>query len=461
MSARATRNNRIAGLFVICAAIGTLLLLTLVGGGLERIGKKSIQATFTISDGAASLAPGSVVTLGGIKIGTVTTVKHADSFDSILVTMLVDRDVPLRENAKPKLVPPILGGSGVINFETLGTQQASAVSNDSVLQGESGGSPFLQGLDLSEMLSGVRVADLMDGYTIYSLFDTTKDQPDGVLGQVSTLLNGADNTRALADEFFDQAAAASENFNQFVGPEIAGVLDRAEVAFDNANSVITDVKLVSEQFAARSQKLGGTVDSIVDQDQGIPSIVRNASEVSANINKNLTADRIQEIGSSIDSATEFIQEVTVDGRKLNTEIVDTISRFRSAAANADTTLANANIQSDEILADMALTAIQLRDSAIEVRRSPWRLLYRPSDDELNFETLYDAARLYASATAELRTITGTLRAVAETTSDNLEPRELERINNLLEDAAISTERYREAEAAFIELLKQGAADAGN
>jgi hypothetical protein len=56
----------------------------------------------------------------------------------------------------------------------------------------------------------------------------------------------------------------------------------------------------------------------------------------------------------------------------------------------------------EALARFNLTSQQLKLASIEMRRSPWKLLYRPSADELEHELLYDAARAFAVAAADLR-----------------------------------------------------------
>ncbi|NBQ89070.1 MAG: hypothetical protein EBU07_16715, partial [Betaproteobacteria bacterium] len=57
---------------------------------------------------------------------------------------------------------------------------------------------------------------------------------------------------------------------------------------------------------------------------------------------------------------------------------------------------------EAFLEDSRQMAAQLKLAAIEVRHSPWKLLYQPKPGEVAHENLYDAARSFAMATDDLR-----------------------------------------------------------
>lgn len=449
MSARATRNNRIAGLFVILALIGALVLLTLVGGGLERIGKKTVLAEFTVEDGAASLQPGSVVTLGGLKIGTVTSVKHGDSYGSILVKLSVDSGVPLRDGATPILVPPILGGSGVVNFKSLGDEDGLPIAKDTVLVGESGGNPILGDFSID---------DILGDYNIYSMFDTTKESPDGVLGEIEGLVRDARGTVDGAQYFFREAGDASFNLNTVIGPGIATVVDDTESTLASIDQVFTDLSVLTGEAASQGTNFGETLAVAFDEDKGIRSILANADQVTTRVNTLITDQRVKEIGASVDAVKVFLDRLTIEGNDLNTDVLAIVSELKSASSLAQQTLASVSYNTDDLIADLSLTAIQLRDTSLELRRSPWRLLYRPTADQLNFETLYDAARMYAGAVTDLRSSTGLLRSALETETDGVTAEQGARLISLIENAELATERYTQAEQAFIKLLEESVQD---
>lgn len=95
------------------------------------------------------------------------------------------------------------------------------------------------------------------------------------------------------------------------------------------------------------------------------------------------------------------------------------------------------------MANLQLTGDQLKLAAIEVRRSPWRLLYSPSKKELETDNLYDAARSFALAAS---TLEGSIASLKEVTADTPEDRaRIEQMNAYLDKLY---GRFREAEQAF-------------
>jgi hypothetical protein len=64
-----------------------------------------------------------------------------------------------------------------------------------------------------------------------------------------------------------------------------------------------------------------------------------------------------------------------------------------------------------LLWDLRQAGAQIKLATMEVRRSPWKLLYQPSGDELARENLYESARAFAIASSDLRVAGETLDAV--------------------------------------------------
>jgi hypothetical protein len=107
------------------------------------------------------------------------------------------------------------------------------------------------------------------------------------------------------------------------------------------------------------------------------------------------------------------------------------------------------------LANLRLSSDQLRDTLTEVRRAPWRLVYRPDLRELNYELLYDSARSYAGAVSDLRATTESIESLLASGQNGptIQDGTLEQLLTQLKDAH---ENYTQAEQAFMEQLLKGA-----
>ncbi|MDZ4753187.1 MAG: hypothetical protein SGJ11_01660, partial [Phycisphaerae bacterium] len=81
---------------------------------------------------------------------------------------------------------------------------------------------------------------------------------------------------------------------------------------------------------------------------------------------------------------------------------------------------------------------------IEVRRSPWRLLYRPSVDVLAHEQLYEATRAFVAATGDVRAASASVEELIKVRPDLLDgDPELKR--RLQESLIGAVDRYEEAQ----------------
>jgi hypothetical protein len=86
---------------------------------------------------------------------------------------------------------------------------------------------------------------------------------------------------------------------------------------------------------------------------------------------------------------------------------------------------------------------------VEIRRNPWRLLYRPGAKETRTEILYDAARAYAAAVSDLRAASEALQAA----SVRADP-DSENISRLLAELQAAFSRFEETERALLDKLIQ-------
>ncbi|MHC4793844.1 MAG: hypothetical protein ACYTDE_06055, partial [Planctomycetota bacterium] len=73
-----------------------------------------------------------------------------------------------------------------------------------------------------------------------------------------------------------------------------------------------------------------------------------------------------------------------------------------------------------VLQDAMVAAGELKLATIEIRRSPWRILYKPSPDELANENLFAAARDFTIAASEARVAAETFQSVLTNHPDRIE-----------------------------------------
>ena len=64
---------------------------------------------------------------------------------------------------------------------------------------------------------------------------------------------------------------------------------------------------------------------------------------------------------------------------------------------------------DEMIASLRSTSENLKGASVEIRRSPWRLLYHPSPGEMANLNLYDSARQFAEGANNLSDAATALR----------------------------------------------------
>jgi hypothetical protein len=83
-------------------------------------------------------------------------------------------------------------------------------------------------------------------------------------------------------------------------------------------------------------------------------------------------------------------------------------RFADAMDTLDAELSARLPDVRALLWDLRQAGAQVKLATMEVRRSPWKLLYRPSGDELARENLYESARAFAIASSDLRVAGETL-----------------------------------------------------
>jgi len=132
------------------------------------------------------------------------------------------------------------------------------------------------------------------------------------------------------------------------------------------------------------------------------------------VNK-VTGDVKERLPGLLDRATLAIDDVRVAVAQA-TEALDTVkdvaTNAKDATAAARSVLVTNRGRIDEMVKGLRSTSNNLEAASVEIRRSPWRLLYKPTDSEQANLNLYDSARQIATASQRLADATVALRDAA-------------------------------------------------
>ncbi len=369
---RSGRNNVLAGSMVLVCVVAAVVVVILLAGGLEQLGKRAYTVRFTLDQGVTGLEPGSTVYLGGRAVGVVSSLSFGRSdtteIQNILVTIRIERSISLHEGARAQLNTPLLGGSASINFPTIGTGRA--LTGDDLIEGQIA-TPgiFAQagyGPEQSEQLQ--RILQRSDEFTAKMESITTNAQ--AMFADAKDILADA---RGRSHAWFERMDSISKNLDDFAlrGPELARHIEdrlaQLREVIDENRENLRDTLASAKSISAKADRLADRIDAeLFDLARGILQDARDA----------LATAR-----GALDRAAELLDEQSPAIRR---------------------SMANFRLASDELAAMMN-----------EVRRSPWRLLYRPDRREMDFELLYDSARAYAAAVSDLRAAGEAARALID------------------------------------------------
>ncbi len=323
---------------------------------------------FTVSDGVFGLAKGSDVRVGGLLRGQVASVEpildSAGQLTALHAHIDVDPDVRLHSDAVALRILPLLGSTASINFIALGIAGEVLPAGSLIQAAPSSGV-------LASLLgpyNATKADQIVDNLTTFSKF--LASVPSEYTTRVVPVLENANTV--MADLRTDYSSWRTK---------LSGTLDYAETSAQKLDASLTDVQSL---LTRNGPKLDSAMTSL-------DSALGNANDALKHIN--------QETLGLIDSALREA-ESTVDGFGKSVDIVHKLLLERSSDIS-------------ESLSNIRSASGQLKLASMEVRRSPWKILYQPNSDQVAHENLYESARSFAMAAGDLRAAGDSLRLVVE------------------------------------------------
>ena len=401
-------NNLRAGIFV-----STILVLALaVGFVLLKVDLFKKYQTFVLqfdtTEGVSGLSRGSEVKVGGLTVGRVISitpdVDKNDDLSAINVTIEIMEGIPIRysdtapegTNAEVIRVGSLVGSTSIINFNTLGQAPAPILKSGDKLLATRGSGMLTT---LVGPANAVRTNEIIKGLAVTAAW--LKTIPEEYRTRVVPTLQNLSTTTANFNQDYEtwrkpigdtllNAQSFTGNADQLLKDNKA----KFTQLMDNTSATMADAKIIASEFKTK----------------GMPALQKLLDQ---------GADAAQTLASSLNQVEQQMPQRLTDLR--------------------------------DFMLDAREIAGQLKLTAIEIRRSPWKLLYQPKPGEVAHENLYSATRAFALATADLKTASASLQAVLAQDANKFNSDENFR-KEVRQEVLDSLEKYEAAQRQLFDVL---------
>jgi ABC-type transporter Mla subunit MlaD len=384
-------NSVRAGALLLTTAVTALVVVVILAKSSLLTRMNSYTIRFQMADGVAGLERGAEVRVAGLKVGRVTGIN--EQFDAGRIDIEVEMDASVRvfKDAVVMRSQPLLGSYSWLNFASLGTAQAGALSDGDPLDATPSGG--LLATIVGPQNAG-RANQMFDDLTAF--------------------------TGSLAD-------LARVQYPQKVVPILDDATSVLRTAREDYGTWRGDITRTLASAASAAGKLDATMDDA-------KVAVADAREVVAHFRERNMA----QIDRILDDAEIGTQSFANALQSLDAEVQMRLPDLRA------------------LLGDLRTSAAQIKLATMEVRRSPWKLLYRPDAGELGRENLYEAARAFALASSDLRVAGETLQAAVRLSPERFEndPRFREAVE---QQVTRTLERFQAAQQQLFDVLLDGKA----
>lgn len=403
--ARKTRNEVAVGITVlIVLVLATYIVVMLADWSSLFVPQQKVTVRVHYKVGLKGLQIGSPIHLGGVKIGHITHTEirrlEPTATDSnqvyVFFTMKIPQQYQLRRDCV--LVPQsnLLGGQTLLAIEDLGREGQIIKDNQTVE------------LALADDVLEVIKREFNSNDPCSLLVQIKKDIP--------AIADQLQRTLTKVDLVLDITAEALREFSP---KDPNSLLARAK----------NDVLAITGQMRATLAKVDSTLDNV-------QAALREFDPNDPN---------------------SLLARAKIDVLAITGQMQATLAKADSALDNARAALKNLKeITGDErinrIIGNISEVAVNLKLTSQEVRRAPWKLLYRPKKKESEIQVLIDSAGAFAAGAERLDSAALRLQKIIATTDDQLLI-DKDRIKSMLSELETSFEQFREAERKFWEDLK--------
>ncbi len=450
------RSNFTLGLTVVII-LGTAFAVALFIGARQPWGESTrlLTVRFAHTLAVPTLKTGAAITFVGQSVGSIRSMwlspaEYKDEKTGTTRKMLflyVQGDVQKRVDLRAdcSIVPegPILGGAGTLRIEDHGKSDRP-LGPDQVVEGKGMGGFAAVTDQLNDI--GDLVARELDANQPNSLMAMIRTQLDASKsdGMVAKIVKSLGDLNAITASVRDQLDPTKEKVllhklhltldhingitgelrNQMDPNSRTAVLGKVEVALDTLNQSLENVNgILSENRTA------------------IRSTMENVKATSETLNNGI----VKSIAGQLDPARPDSLMAKVHGAidRMGQSLTDlnrvTATTGEVVALNKD------NLNS--ILANFKETSDHMKAATKDLRRNPWRLLYRPTLEETKELNIFDAARAFSEAATRLDDSTSRLKALLDSKGGTI-PSDDPQLKTIRAEIQKTFEKFNEAEAAL-------------
>jgi phospholipid/cholesterol/gamma-HCH transport system substrate-binding protein len=347
------RNSLKAGLFIVFSFVATVAVIVLIrGAGMGPAQTRTVA--FRLSDDLGGLDIGDDVRVGGVKVGIIRDIKLVD-LDSANPRVLVKFSIPASYTLRQEAIIGVqsaLTGPTNLNITNLGT-----------------GSPLADGAEMAGAPDPKHV--------LWASLGRTAPRVESIAQNIET------QTVPKVNETIDSAKTLVRHVDAKIDPAV----EKYNGVATHAGEMMTEVR-----------------DLVGDTKTDFRGTVKNLNQATASVREKLPTllDKIQAIEDKVDGAL-------VSARSALEDVQKTVANAKDISGSARGIIVGNKSKFDNIIASLKTTSDNLKGASVEIRRSPWRLLYKPTASEMGNLNLYDSARQFAEGAGSLSDAATALR----------------------------------------------------
>ena len=375
------RNELQAGLFILITIVLAVTVILLIHG-VNAGPTKVVHAAWKLTDDIGGLRPGDDVRVGGLKVGQVRDVKVEDA-DGADPRILIAFTIPANYAVHADAVVQAqssLTGAANLNIQSLG-----------------GGAALAEG----QVLAGI---------------------PDAKSALFASLGRSG-----------PQIEEAISQLNSQTIPRVTQAADTAKTLLAHADSKVDPVANNASRAA------GEIADLLGDTKPDIRGTMKHLNSASNTIAEKLpsVAAQVQGVLTKIDTSLTSAQVAILDIQKTAANARDLTQSLRGVIVDNHSKL-------DGMIASLKVTSDNLKFASVEIRHSPWRLLYKPTPEESGNLNLYDSAREFAQGANSLDDAAGALRDALK--DPNADPAQIQK---LMQQLNVSFDHFHQVESKLL------------
>ena len=193
-----------------------------------------------------------------------------------------------------------------------------------------------------------------------------------------------------------------------LGDTVTSIKKTADTATETLAKARDKIEPAYEKYANLADRAGeavtGVRDVVNDGKAHIDKTLSNLSDATGTVKDKLpaTMDQAKAVLVKVETSIDKVQSTLGD---LNV----TMGNLKDASGSARSMLVSNRSRIDAVVAAVKATGDNLKAASAEIRRSPWRLLYKPGRNDMANLNLYDAARQFAEGANDMNDAAAALR----------------------------------------------------